>query len=100
MSDVNPFAAAILPSAQSQRQESSERVGQVRRKQELKKASLQGNDTFEHQVESADALQPVHDEDARHDQSRKRGGKQHPQDGSQQSTQKPDDEEPKLDLKA
>ena len=57
MTQLNPFVGAILPSAQAQRQQSTERITQVRRMQEAQKnAATHGNDTFEHQVESADAV--------------------------------------------
>jgi hypothetical protein len=98
MSEVNPFAAAILPSAQSQRQQSGDRAGQVRRAQDLRKATLQGNDSFEHQVESSDAITPVHDEDARHDQNNKRRGKPHSQQQNAGNS-KPEDQA-SLDLTA
>jgi hypothetical protein len=58
MTQFNPFVGAILPSAQAQRQQSAERITQVRRTQEAQKNAAQnGSDTFEHQVESADAVQ-------------------------------------------
>ncbi len=54
---------AILPSASMQRQQAGERVGQVRRQQELQKnVGLHGKDIFEHQVESADAVAAVSDD--------------------------------------
>jgi hypothetical protein len=90
MSEVNPFAAAILPSTQSQRQQSAERSGQVRRAQDLKKATLQGNDAFEHQVESSEAITPAHDDDARHDPKNKRRGKRHPSDQANTSGENPE----------
>lgn len=97
VSELNPFAGAILPSAQVQRQQSTERANQVRRTQELKKnAGQQGADIFEHQVESADAVAGVHDEDTRHDPKKKRGTKKQ----FSLKNGKPDDEPPHLDLTA
>jgi hypothetical protein len=67
MSQLNPFTAAILPSAQAQRQQSAERAGSVRRAQEARKVTTQGqaSDTFEHQVESADAITETKDQERR-----------------------------------
>jgi len=97
VSELNPFAGAILPSAQAQRQQSSERVNQVRRTQELKKnAGQQGADVFEHQVESADTVAGVHDDDTRHDPKKKRGTKK--QYTPNKATDK--DEQGQLDLTA
>ena len=97
MSELNPFAGAILPSAQAQRQQSSERVNQVRRTQELKKNSgQQSADVFEHQVESSDAIAGVHDDDTRHDPRKKRGTKKQYSPKNDQ----PGDEPPHLDLTA
>jgi hypothetical protein len=97
VSDLNPFAGAILPSAQVQRQQSAERASTVRRTQELKKnAGQQGADVFEHQVESADAVAGAHDEDTRHDPKKKRGTKKQFSNKSDQ----PDDEAGGIDLTA
>ena len=41
MTQFNPFVPAILPSAQAQRQQSAERVTQVRRAQEAQKNAAQ-----------------------------------------------------------
>lgn len=67
MSQLNPFVAAVLPSAQAQRQQSAEHVGSVRRAQEARKVTTQGqtSDTFEHQVESSDAITEAKDQDRR-----------------------------------
>ena len=97
VSELNPFAGAILPSAQAQRQQSAERVNTVRRTQELKKNSgQQSPDVFEHQVESSDAIAGVHDEDTRHDPKKKRGTKKQFS-GKKDSS---DEEPPRLDLTA
>ncbi|MBC8108637.1 MAG: hypothetical protein H7Z14_18785 [Anaerolineae bacterium] len=97
MSELNPFAGAILPSAQAQRQQSAERVNQVRRTQELKKnAGQQGADVFVHEVESTDAVAGVHDDDTRHDPRKKRGTTKQ----FSNTNDQPDEEPPHLDLTA
>ena len=77
MSQVNPFVAAILPSGQAQRQQSAERITQVRRTQEAQKNAAQhGSDTFEHQVESADAVQESKDQEKKNSRERRGTRKQ------------------------
>ena len=75
---------------------SGHEISVVRRGQEVKKnAGQQGADAFEHQVESADAIASVHEDDSRHDPRKKRGTKK------QLSTQNDQPEEPgNLDLTA
>jgi hypothetical protein len=95
MTQFNPFVGAILPSAQAQRQQSTERITQVRRTQEAQKnAATHGSDTFEHQVESADAVQESQQQEKKNSKDR-RGTKK------QASAPTPDSENPPhLDMKA
>ena len=100
MSQVNPFVAAILPSAQTQRQQATDRNNQIRRQQELQKNVAQhGSDTFEHQVESTDAVSDVHDEDA-HSDPRQKSHNSRSEDDSTQQPPAGSDDEPRLDLTA
>jgi hypothetical protein len=96
MSELNPFAGAILPSAQAQRQQGAERAGNVRRVQEkVKNVAHQPGDVFEHQVESSDAVSAVHDQDRHDDTPKRRAKRQAPQDDA------PDDHDPaRLDVTA
>jgi hypothetical protein len=99
MSQLNPFTAAILPSAQVQRQQSAERAGSVRRAQDARKVTTQGqtSDTFEHQVESADAITEAND------QERRRGrNPQHSRPAPQEQGDATDQDQPppRLDLTA
>jgi hypothetical protein len=72
MTQINPFTGSILQSPIVQRQQSAEKDRQVRRAQDVEKnAALQG-DRLDHQVESSEALSPIHDEDSPDPRSRKR----------------------------
>jgi hypothetical protein len=61
---INQLAAPLAQSAQVARQQSSEKTQQIRRAQTARKnvAAGQESDTFEHTVESAEAITPIHDE--------------------------------------
>jgi hypothetical protein len=95
MTQLNPFVSAILPSAQTQRQQSAERITHVRRTQEAQKnAATHGNDTFEHQVESSDAVQESKGEEKKNSKEKRGTKKQAPR-----PTLDPDGP-PHLDMKA
>ena len=99
MTQFNPFAGAILSSAQAQRQQSTEQVGQVRRRQELRKnAAHQPGDTFEHQVESSDTLGAVQDEDRRNPQRKLRLN--HSRDDATEEDSDDGGDQPHLDVTA
>ena len=99
MSQLNPFVAATLPSAQAQRQQSAERAGSVRRAQEARKVTTQGqtSDTFEHQVESADAITEAKDQDRRR-QRNPRHSRPSPEEQCDSTDR--DQEPPRLDVTA
>ena len=60
---INQLAAPLAQSAQVARQQSSEKTQQIRRAQIARKnVAAAQSDTFEHTVESAEAITPVHDE--------------------------------------
>jgi hypothetical protein len=71
MSQINPFLGSIIQSTTVQRTQSAERSSHVQRAQNRTKDSAATGDTFEHQVESSDALTSIHDEDQQHPQQRK-----------------------------
>ena len=79
MSWINPFAAPLSQSTGVQRQQSADKSRQVRRAQQVKKNSaLSGDgDQFEQQVESADEVNAIHDEDQQHPQQRKKNPRPH-----------------------
>ena len=90
MTEFNPFAGAILGSSQAQSIAGTERQRQLRRAQALRKDVAAREDTFEHQVESAEELHPIHDGDPNRSNS---------QDKRRQRQQNHDDK-PQIDLKA
>jgi hypothetical protein len=95
MTQFNPFVGAILPSAQAQRQQSAERITQVRRTQEAQKnAATHGNDIFEHQVESADAVHESKGQEKKNSKEKRGTKKQAPSPPSESETP------PRLDMKA
>ena len=70
MTQINPFVGSILQSTTVQRAQAAEKNSHVQRAQIRAKDSASNSDQFEHQVESSDALAPVHD-DPQHPQHRK-----------------------------
>ena len=71
MTQINPFIGSIIQSTQVQRTQSAEKDRHVQRVQTRAKDSAAAGDQFEHQVESADALSEIHDEDPRQPQQGK-----------------------------
>jgi hypothetical protein len=102
MTQINPFAGSIVQSPQVQRSQADEKDQQARKNQDRSKhAGLGGGDTFEHQVESTEAPQPIHDEDERQNNPQQQQHRRSPQ----QPTEPPenlDDQAPPphLDLTA
>ena len=91
MTEFNPFAGAILGSTQAQSVAGTERQRQLRRSQALRKDVATREDTFEHQVESAEELHPVDD------------GSHNPSDPNNKRRRQPrpdDDHQPQIDVKA
>jgi len=77
MSQINPFTGAIIQSTFVQQRQGDDKERQIRRVQNLgKNAALQG-DRLEHQVESSDALQPIHDQETPFQSNRR--SRKHPQ---------------------
>jgi len=90
MTEFNPFAGAILGSSQAQSIAGADRQRQLRRAQALRKDVAARDDSFEHQVESAEAVHPVDDGDANRSGSQQKRGQQ----------RRPDDEKPQIDVTA
>lgn len=65
MSQINPFTASVLQTPQVQRQQSVDKDRQVRRAAELAKNTALADDQMEHQVESAEELTPLTEEQRR-----------------------------------
>ena len=61
MSQINPFIPAVAGTPVAQHQQSAEKTQQIRRARILTKSAIVPDDTFEHQVESADRVSAVHD---------------------------------------
>ena len=91
MTFINPLAPALLPSTQAQQQAAADKVRQLRKAQTAARNIAAETDRLEHQVESAEELSPVHDED----QSTRRQDRAPQQDNKDKA-----DEEPHIDVKA
>jgi hypothetical protein len=78
MTQFSPVTGSIIQSQQVQRQQPADKAKQIERAQKLVKNSAVHQDHFEHQVESAEELDPAHDDDQsnggqqRHKQQRKK----------------------------
>ena len=97
MSQINPFTGSILQAPQVQRQQSSDKDRHLRRASDLSKNSALHDDQLEHQVESSDAVTPVHEDDQKNPPQKRKPAK-HPDAKSNEDS----DEEhpPRLDLTA
>jgi DNA repair ATPase RecN len=92
MTFINPLAPALLPSAQAQQQAAADKARQIRKAQTAARNIAAEADRLEHQVESAEELTPVHDED---NPSKREQGRQPKRDGQGKA-----DDEPHIDVKA
>jgi hypothetical protein len=92
VSSINPFSGYVAQGAQVERLQAAEKSRQVRREQTLAKNIAAQDDQLEHQVESTDAITPIHD--APHHQN--------PQQHQRRTPPKPDEgeEPPHLDITA
>ena len=79
MTYINPLAPTLLPSTQAEQQAAADKARQIRKAQTAARNIAAETDRLEHQVESAEELAPVHDEDqpSKRDQQRqpKRDGR-------------------------
>ena len=76
MEIVNPLAGSLAQSAAVTRQQSTDKSRQIRQAQALRKDVAAAPDSFEHQVESSEELNPIHDERR---ESRQQGKPKNPQ---------------------
>ena len=97
MSQINPFLGSIIQSTTVQRTQSAERSTHVQRAQNRTKDSAATGDTFEHQVESSDALTSIHDEDPQ--QPQQRTPKHPPKKPTSLQSGKEGEEPPHIDVK-
>jgi hypothetical protein len=81
MSSINPFSGYVAQGTQIERTEAADKKREARRTQEASQSVTRRDDELEHQVESADAVAGVHDE------------QQQPSGNPQQQQKKDDDEE-------
>lgn len=93
MSQINPFIGSAIQATGVQRTAATEKDRQLRRSADLQKNAGLTSDRFEHAVESAEALDPIHDE-------QKKDPKKKRQPHKQSKEQPHDEEEPRLDLTA
>ena len=93
MSQINPFIGSVVQATGVQRAAANEKDRQLRRATDAQKNAGLTGDRFEHAVESAEALDPVHDE---HKEEPKK--KRPPR--KQQKPKADSDDEPRLDLTA
>jgi len=96
MTQINPFTGAVAQSPQVQRAQAAEKDRHVRRTQDAAKATALSTDQFEHQVESADALGAIHDDQSEHPPKQRKSKKPKPQNNGGVVTD--DVETPRLDI--
>jgi hypothetical protein len=91
MNPFSPIVGSILQSSQAQRLAAGDRVNQVRRAQQFRRSIAIAEEQLDHQVESSEELQPIH-EDRDEDHTKDRRPKRDQQDSK--------DNEPRLDITA
>ena len=98
MDVVNPLGGNLALSASiAQRQQSAGKAEQVRREQALRKDVTARGDHFDHTVESAEELNPIHDEP----KQRREGGdprRQHQGPPNSGGERPPDSDPPRIDI--
>lgn len=94
MLPIPPLAASAIGAVAAQRQSEEKLQLQQRASDRAKETSPTG-DRYEHSVESSEAIQPIHDEDERSQQQKKKQPKRKPFVAPQS-----EDGESHLDLKA
>ena len=92
MSSINPFSGYLAQGSQVERTQAADKTRQIRRTQALSKDVAAKDDQLEHQVESADALAEIHDEQSPSQQQQKQKKPQQGEEGKE--------EPPRLDLTA
>lgn len=66
MTSINPFSGYVAQGTQIERTEAADKKREARRTQEASQSVTRRDDELEHQVESADAVAGVHDEQQQH----------------------------------
>ena len=94
MLPINYLSGALVQSAQVQRDEAAEKAKQARKQRELSKNIAARDDEIEHQVENSEELTPIHEDNRRGDQKRKRNP------NHQEEEEQPGEESGGLDLRA
>jgi hypothetical protein len=79
MTNINPFIGSVLQSTHVQRLQAADKDRQIRRQQDLEKNAALESDKLEHQVESAEQLNPIHDDDSTNPRRRPRNSQPHKQ---------------------
>lgn len=87
MDGFTPLTGALASTPQVQAAQATQRAAQIRRDQNRLKVSSIDQDTFERQVESADAIEAIHDKPDEHPSRR-------------QKREPPKDEKPEIDFTA
>lgn len=72
VSQINPFTGSILQAPQVQRSQATDRDRQLRRATDLSKNTALAGQQLQHEVESSEAITPVHDEQSKHARQRKK----------------------------
>ncbi len=92
MDIVNPLTGNLAQSGSVvQRQQSVTKAQQIRREQALRKDVTASGDHFDHQVESCEELNPIHDEP-------KDGHRDQPPPDAEASAEESNDEKPHIDV--
>ena len=92
MSQINPFIGSAIQATGVQRTQANEKDRQLRKSADLQKNAGLTGDRFEHAVESAESVDPAHDE------QKKEPKKKRP--STKRAKEEPASEEPGLDLTA
>ena len=71
MSSINPFSGYVAQGTQIERTQAADKTREARRTQAASQTVTRRDDELEHQVESADAVASVNDQDQQHQQAKK-----------------------------
>ncbi|MDB5320812.1 MAG: hypothetical protein JWN40_2443 [Phycisphaerales bacterium] len=93
MTSINPFSGYVAQSSQVERSQAADKSREVRRTQALSNDVARRDDELEHQVESADAIVSIHDEEHPQQQQQPRKDQSKPEEDDV-------DETPHLDVTA
>jgi hypothetical protein len=79
VSAINPFSGYVAQGTQVERLQAAEKTRQVRREQTLSKNVAAQDDQLEHQVESADAIVSIHDDQQQQNPQQHQSRQEQPQ---------------------